>query len=187
MGTRLSGAEKFSRSSDEAAFGGARVATDLVILNFDSAIAGGALSAPLSASLGTALGNQPCLTQKLTLPPGTGFANWTNCNTPGLRNVDAADNPDMVFQLPGVANPFNVFAKIVDTVEGNTAGVATGGPSGGGAAGGGGGGLSTGGVGGGGASIVTPPRRSWIYRIEVQAEDSVNPRERSHYSVVYAH
>lgn len=94
----------------------------------------------------------------------------------------------MTFQVPGTPNAYNVFAKVVDTIEGNTAGVVAGGASGGGATGTEeSGGLSTGGVGGGGASIVTPPRRSWIYRIEVQAEDSVSPRERARYSVVYAH
>jgi len=185
-GTRSSGAEKFYRTADEAAFGGARIATDLVLNNFDSAVAGASLIAPFAGQLGTALGNNACLTQKLSLPPGTGFANWTQCNA-NSRNIDAADNPDMTFQVAGVPNTYNVFTKVVDTIEGNTAGVASGGPSGGGATGGGSGGLSTGGVGGGGASIVTPPRRSWIYRIEIQAQDSVNPQERSRYTVLYAH
>jgi hypothetical protein len=74
-------------------------------------------------------------------------------------------------------NPYSVFVKVVDTVEGNTAGVASSSQSG----------LSTGGVGGGGASVVTPQRRSWIYRIEVEAADAANQRERSRYSVLYAH
>ena len=83
----------------------------------------------------------------------------------------------MTFQLPGAPNAYTVFAKVVDTIDGNTSGVPV-------AAGGT---LSTGGVGGGGASIVTPPRHSWMYRIEVQSQDSVNPRERARYSVLYAH
>lgn len=197
VGTQSSGAEKFYRTADEAALGGARIGTDLVIDNlssFDdyaSALAGGALSAPLAVALGTALDDTTnCLKQKLFLPPGVAFANWPGC-TPILNrtNMDPSDTWDMRFQLTGLPpNDYFVFAKIVDTIEGNTAGLASGGSSGGGAAGtGSGGGLSTGGVGGGGASIVTPPRRSWMYRIEVQAEDAVNPRERARYSVLYAH
>ena len=185
IGTRTSGAEKFYRTADEAAYGGTRIAVDMIITNFDNAAAGGALSAPFSglppAGLGTALSaNQACLRQKWSLPPGTGFANWTQCNA-NERSLNATISPDMTFQLSGATadgmpNPYNVFAKVVDTIEGNTAGVATSES-----------GLSTGGVGGGGASIVTPQRRSWIYRIELEAEDAVNQRERSRYSVLFAH
>jgi hypothetical protein len=180
IGTRTSGAEKFYRTADEAAYGGTRIAVDMIVTNLDSASTGGALSAPLPA-LGTVLSlNQPCLRQKWSLPPGVGFANWTQCNA-NERSLDASVAPDMTFQLSGATadgmpNPDNVFAKVVDTIEGNTAGVA-GGESG----------LSTGGVGGGGAAVITPQRRSWMFRVEVEAEDAVNQRERSRYSVLYAH
>ena len=189
IGTQSSGAEKFYRTSDEAALGGSRIGADLILINFDSAIAGGALSAPFQAALSTVIDNtNNCLTQKLSLPPGVAFANWGGCTPIANRtNLDPGDTPDMTFQLTGVPNNYNVFAKIVGTIEGNTAGVASG-ASGGGASGTGGGGLSAGGgVGGGGASVVTPPRRSWMYRVEVQAEDAVNPRERARYSILYAH
>jgi hypothetical protein len=183
MGTRASGAEKFYRTADDAAFGGTRIAVDMIVNNFDNAVAGGALSAPFAATLGSVLNvNQPCLRQKFSLSPGAGFANWAACNA-NERNLDAADTPDMTFQLSGVTtdgmpNPFNVVAKVVDTIEGNTSGVASSSSTSG---------LSTGGVGGGGAAIVTPQRQSWMYRIEVEAEDSVNQQERSRYSVLFAH
>lgn len=181
IGTRTSGAEKFYRSADEAAYGGTRIAVDMIVNNVGNAVSGGALSAPFTATLGSVLNNQACLRQKLSLGPGAGFANWGACSA-NERNLDAANTPDMTFQLSGATadgmpNPYNVFAKVVDTIEGNTAGVASSGTSG----------LSTGGVGGGGASVVTPARQSWMYRIEVEAEDAVNQRERSRYSVLFAH
>ena len=170
MGTRLSGAEKFYRNSDEAAFGGARVAADMIIANWGNS----ALTLPsVAGALGGNFGNQPCLISKLN----NATANWGAGCTPAMKNMDPSDNWDMTFPLPGAPNNYTVFAKIVDTIEGNTSGVIV--P--------GGGTLSTGGVGGGGAPIVTPPRHSWMYRIEVQAEDSVTPRERARYSVLYAH
>ena len=170
MGTRLSGAEKFYRNSDEAAFGGARVAADMIIVNWGNS----ALILPsVAGALGGNFGNQPCLISKLN----NATANWGAGCTPAMKNMDPSDNWDMTFPLPGAPNNYAVLAKIVDTIEGNTSGVVV--P--------GGGTLSTGGVGGGGASIVTPPRHSWMYRVEVQAEDSVSPRERARYSVLYAH
>jgi hypothetical protein len=173
MGTRLSGAEKFYRNSDEAASGGARVAADMVITNFGNSI----LTLPsvaqaLGGSFGTAAG-QACLIRKMN----NATAAWGGGCTGAMRNMDPADNWDMTFPLSGAPNNYAVFAKVVDTIEGNTSGVIVGG----------GGTLTTGGVGGGGASVVTPPRHSWMYRIEVQAEDSVSPRERAMYSILYAH
>jgi len=181
MGTRTSGAEKFYRTADDAAFGGTRIALDMVINNFDNAAAGGALSAPFQAQLLSVLDDQACIRQKLSRAPGAGFVNWTECE-PSRRTLNAADTPDMTFQLNGVTadgmpNPYNVFVKVVDTIEGNTAGTASSSESG----------LATGGVGGGGASVVTPQRRSWIYRIEVEATDTASQRERATYSMLYAH
>ena len=176
MATRLSGAEKVYRNVDEAALGGARIAADMVIANFGNS----ALSLPtVAANLGGSFGNpavQTCLMRKLN----NATANWGGsiCDDP-MRSMDfSPDNSntwDMTFPLPGVPNNYTVLAKIVDTIEGNTSGLV------------GEGEFAVGGVGGGGASIVTPPKHSWMYRIEVQAQDSVNPRERARYSVLYAH
>jgi hypothetical protein len=182
-GTRSSGAEKFYRTADEAALGGAMIGVNLITTNFDNAAAGGALSAPLPA-LGTQVGDNvdggssnACLTQKLSLPP----TDWASC-VPSNVNMDPGDTPDMTFTLQGIPDPitgvqinYNVDTKIVDTVQGNTAG-ATSGKT-----------WNTSGPGSGSNTVVTPPRRSWLYRIEVQAEDAVNPRERARYSVLYAH
>jgi hypothetical protein len=171
MATRLSGAEKVYRNSDEAALGGARIAADMIIANYGNV---GALSLPTVANtLGGSFGNQACLIAKLN----NATVNWGGGCTAAMKNMDPGDNWDMAFPLPGTPNNYNVFAKVVDTIDGNTSGAPI---SGGGT-------LSVGGVGGGGASIVTPPRHSWMYRVEVQAQDSVNPRERARYSILYAH
>ena len=177
MGTKLSGAQKFYRSADDAAFGGARIAADMVITNFDNAAAGLQLSLPsAAAALGGSFGS-PTVTTCLARKLNNATADWGAGCTVDMRNMDPTDLWDMTFPLPGAPSNYTVFAKIVDTVEGNTSGVPETE----------GGGLIVGGVGGGGASIVTPPRHSWMYRIEVQAQDSVRPRERARYAVLYAH
>lgn len=192
LGTRTSGAEKFYRTADSAALGGTTIAMDMIVMNFDTAMASGAgaaLSAPLAGTLGTVLvdNNPPgsqrmqCLAQKLSLAPvSAGVFNyagiWSQC-TPAMYSLDPTVSADMTFTLAGLPNNYRVFAKIVDTVEGNTSGVPASAA----------GGLSTGGVGGGGASIVTPQRRSWMYRMEVEAENQANNLERSRYSILFAH
>lgn len=173
MGTRLSGAEKFYRNSDEASFGGARVAADMVITNIEQPLLNlPSVALALGGSFGPPAG-QTCLRRKLD----NSTDDWGAACTPVMRNMDPTDNWDMTFPLLGAPNNYTVFAKVVDTIKGNTSGVIVAG----------GGTLTTGGVGGGGASVVSPPRQSWMYRIEVQAQDSVSPRERARYSVLYAH
>jgi len=174
MGTRLSGAQKVYSTSDEAALGGARVAADMIVINFGNpALALPSVASALVTKYGAGgLGDTACLMRKMN----NATVNWGGGCTGPMRNMDPADNWDMTFPLPGASNVYTVFAKIVDTIDGNTSGAPIAG----------GGTLSVGGVGGGGASIVTPPRHSWMYRIEVQAQDSVNPRERARYSVLYA-
>jgi hypothetical protein len=174
MATRLSGAEKIYRNSDEAALGGARIAADMIITNYGNS----ALGLPsVAATLGGSFGNQPCLIRKLN----NATANWGGVCNADMKSMDLSsdnsDTYDMTFPLPGAPNNYTVYAKVIDTIEGNTSGVVVEGE----------GGLSTGGVGGGGASIVTPPRHSWMYRVEVHAEDSVNKRQRARYSIFYAH
>jgi hypothetical protein len=106
---------------------------------------------------------------------------WPSCTGDRALAIDAFTSPpseDFNFELPG-ANPgqtFKVYAKIVDTVQGNT---------------------EVGGLGGGklgGTGVVssqegqiTPPPTPTLYRIEVQAPAKTSPETRSKYSVLYAY
>ncbi len=111
---------------------------------------------------------------------------WPACSGDRALAIDAftidpttnKESEDFKFNLPGATagQTFTVYAKIVDTVKGNT---------------------EEGGVGGGklgGSGVVstqegqiTPPPTPTLYRIEVQAQDAANPQQKSKYSVLYAY
>ena len=80
--------------------------------------------------------------------------------------------------LPGPPGTvYRTFAKIVDTVQGNsdTGGLAPVGS------------LNAGGVVTATGGQISPPPIPYLYRIEVQTQDTANPRERSRYSVLYGY
>lgn len=92
--------------------------------------------------------------------------------------MDPASSWDMSATLPGPpGSDFVTYMKIVDTVEGNTE---VGGLVGTGE-------LSGTGVVASASGQVTPPAIPYMYRIEVQTQNTVNPTERSRYSALYAH
>jgi hypothetical protein len=167
QGTRLSGYHRFFRTAEEAGIAGTEIAAEFIE---NKGIATANLSALLLTSSGA------CLAQKLNTARAGVWptpANWTLCVN-NDSSMDPETNPDLQFDLSN----FRVFTKIVDTVEGNTAAgtLITGGGTLGGA-----------GVVAASAGIVSPPRIPYLYRIEVQARDINNPRERSRYSGLYAY
>ena len=93
--------------------------------------------------------------------------------------MDPTVDPDMTIDLPGaqLGTTYRVFSKIVDTVEGNsdTGGIVPVGT------------LSGGGVVTAAGGMISPPQIPYLYRIEVQTQDTANPRERSRYSVLYGY
>jgi len=119
-----------------------------------------------------------CFQDKLLFPTfinNYGTFNWANC-VAGLNNsLDPATATDMTFTLLGVAPQpnFNVFAKIVDTVEGNSDRS----------------GLELEGLGvvESGSGMIVPPHTPYLYRIELQAERAGAPDERANLSVLYAY
>ena len=111
-----------------------------------------------------------CLNQKLTLSP----VGWTACAATAT-SLDPKTGWDMSFKLQGTAGPgFNIYAKIIDTMPGNSdttgfelidagSGV-TGSPSG-----------------------LSPKHVPALYRIETQGESVSNAREKAALSVLYAY
>ncbi len=201
QGTRISGAQRVFRSADEAGLGGAQIATQIIKDNvFNAKQPGNSLVPITSGVLSVAFYNNDtsdqCVKQKLMFPRGTWATSnpqaynplaydptayyWPACAGARATTIDAFTSPpseDFKFDLPGASpgQTFTVYAKIIDTVKGNT---------------------EEGGIGGklGGAGVVssmegeiTPLASPSLYRIEVQAQDATNPQQRSKYSVLYAH
>lgn len=164
------GGFKRYKSALEATYGGTEaVMKQILPVVLDSSFAGGTTDFTLfSVSYPN---NSDCnIATKLTSSPDAWAA---SCNQ--SQNPKAA--PDMTFQLPASigGQSYTVYAKIVDTVVGNTD------QSGGGE-------VITGGVvellSGSGAQAKPLP---YVYRLEIQAERSTNATEHASLSVLYAY
>ncbi len=125
---------------------------------------------------GTALaGDYICLCTKICDPAYTGATyNWGVCTNGTSLNPN--DNPDM--QLTLLSNPldasspsYNVSLKIIDTTPGNTDQS----------------GLLLGGSGVTESDPSATPKRPFLYRIEVNSQNSAFVLERSRLSVLYAY
>ncbi len=186
QGTRISGAQKVFRTTDEAGLGGAQIATQVIRDNIYNAKSGADLS-PITSTFVTVAFSytnaDQCLKQKLTLSRGTWDTAspnyfWPACTGARATAIDADQMADFTFTLPGVApgQTFTVYTKILDTVKGNTEES----------------GLGAGKLGGSGVvssmeGEITPPATPSLYRIEVQAQNTNSPEQRSKYSVLYAY
>lgn len=173
IGTQTSGSLRFFRTAEEASVGGVEIAADVVRNRGGTPAAFAGLANGL---VGTAAGTSSalCFQQKLTLTRTV--ANWANCIA-GDTSLDPSQNPDMRFDLGVPPNDYRVFAKIVDTVQGNSDV---------------GGMVIDGELGGTGvvasmSGIVSPPHNPYLYRIEMHAERVINARERSRTSSLFAY
>lgn len=114
-----------------------------------------------------------CITAKLTSAPP-----WNACASPvstmSNNSVKPKELPDFKFTVPSAAGAasFTVYSKIVDTTPGNSdmsgvnlmgAGVAD------------------------SQNNITPEHIPYVFRVEVQAERSTNPNEKSKLSLLYAY
>ena len=177
LGTQTSGSHRFFRTADEAALGGSDIAAEFIKsagLPVANLLNPGGLYSSLPA----------CLQNKLTSARGTDFLSpqWVNCtgtSGPDL-SLDPIKSPDLQFNTSNVVGmpQYTVFVKIVDTVRGNSSS----------------GGLVTGGGQLGGAGVVaattgliSPPHNPYLYRVEVQAQDANNAREKARYSGLYVY
>ncbi|MBJ6749613.1 pilus assembly PilX N-terminal domain-containing protein [Geomonas anaerohicana] len=171
--TKVSATQKNYRNSIEAAYGGTELITREFIPklfnNYSSAIN------PLKLAYGSGgMGDIGLVTNDTALQKKLKYAtsDWGNTIS---KTIDAKDNPDLTFMLRGVssAGNFKVYAKIVDTVQGNsdTTGVDY---------------LDSGvGVAGTGSGI-SPKHNPALYTFEVRGEKASNPKEKALLSVLYA-
>ena len=167
MGTRISGIEKRYETALEATIGGEELTYQLIGSRGDT-------SNPLHpANLGLtdfSITSSACLTDKLNT--ATSSVNWVNCSDYSKASsvtIDTADSLTYDMRLDIGTN--NVYAKIVDTVAGNSAGdfglvkrrVVN---------------LKNRGE-------IQVPHIPYLYTIEIQSENTAAPDERAKSSVLY--
>ena len=161
-GTQVSGLQKRYETAHEAGLGGADVIYQMIAARGDPNI-------PLTNFLITAsnVGGVDCLTPKLNQPPSS----WpVACSNSLAVDPNTQSTYDMRFDLGGGPFPaYRVFAKIVDTVEGNSGGDE---------------GLLRHGVvsSTGEVTVMSIP---YLYTIEIDAENQGNPSERAKLSILY--
>lgn len=191
-GTKTSGIQKRYKTALEAAIGGGEVAYQFIALrgqatdqnNFITSLTNAGLtnvSVP-TTTLGTCITNTA-----VTLPDGrtcssmgsyTGLATklnlptacWIGCNSSLTITPGTNTTYDIQFDL-GTTTTYRVYAKIVDTVEGNSAEADEG--------------LIKGGVVSANSGEVTVQSKPYLYTIEIDAENPTNPDERAKVSVLY--
>jgi hypothetical protein len=166
--TQISGMQKRYRTALEAGMGGADVTFRLLALRGDPDL-----------DMGTAIGyyrtiSDACLTAKLN--SNTSATNWAACGSYANATtmvIDPADQTtyDFRFDLGSAPYPtYTGYAKIVDTVEGNSGGDE---------------GLLKHGVVSSGSGEITVVSIPYLYTIEVDAENAANPSERAKLSILY--
>lgn len=171
--TRSSGAQIRYRSALEASYGGVDFVANTVIprlfVNYSSGRFLLQDDFGAASSLGLMLG--PQLRMKLTTPT----SGWGSSR---LASTSAKELPDVTFTLPGQLDSqgYTVYTKIVDTIPGI------------GLLDGSGINYLDGGLGVAGRdSSIASPRTPTMYTLEVEAEKSVNPKEKANLTVLYAY
>lgn len=173
-GTDISILEKKYRSEKEAALGATEFLSNEVLpdsielASYSPSIASRILakySFPEGVSM-SFLTTDDCLRDKLLKETGE----WSSaCD----RSSDPKTSPDLKFTLRSEDPvPFAVYVKIVDTIPGNTnTRQVT---------------LEGTGVTESQTGLITPQHFPYLYRIEIQAERELNPKERVNLEVLYS-
>ncbi len=163
-GTQVSGIQKRYRTALEAGKGGALISYELLAARGNPEISGLTVTIPAMDVSGV-----NCLTQKLNQATAT----W-NAACSSTLAIDPTNTAtyDWSFQLGDATfgSVYKVYAKIADTVEGNSGGDI---------------GLSKGGVVASNSGEITVQSRPYLYTLEVDVEDSTNRQERAKYSILY--
>ncbi|NWF75072.1 MAG: hypothetical protein HXY53_00620 [Nitrospirae bacterium] len=184
QGTKFSGFHKRYASALDAGIGGAEISAALVT-NRGELVIQGLVNLPTSCICGfdtnpfdeiypDPLPNN-CLCRKLCMPPYNidGSYNWTICGSDGT-SLDPVLSPDIPpFDLSGYGTNYRVFAKIVDTTVGVTD---LSGEN-----------LSCGAGAAYECATFTGPPTPYLYRIEINSQDTNNPVEKARLSVLYAY
>jgi hypothetical protein len=171
-GTKISAGQKRYSNSLSAAYGGVEVTTKDLIPKIFNGYTSSYLSTSFSTINLSVQASSACLRQKLFLPTNK----WTTavCGTTATTQ-SAQITPDFRFTLSGVtaASNFNLFAKIIDTVPGNSdpSGVE----------------LDPGMAVAGSAAGISPMHLPAMVTLEVEGTQGNNPQEKADLSVLYAY
>jgi hypothetical protein len=171
-GTKMSAAQKRYRNSLSAAYGGVEVTTRDLIPKIFMGYSSSALTSSFSTINLSVQTSNACLRQKLFLPTNQ----WTTsvCGA-NATTQSAAIAPDFRFTLTGTnaASNFNLFAKIVDTVPGNSdsSGVN----------------LDPGMAVAGSSPGISPMHLPAMITLEVEGSQGTKPQEKADLSVLYAY
>lgn len=185
QGTKYSGFFKRYETAREAGIGGAEITAAFIRDRGDLSITGLTLSSSSCAfnlcdcgdpadhtdNVDSA-GNRTCCCDKICSPAYTGATyNWTVCPA-DATTMDPTVSPDITFTLAGPGTSYDVAAKIVDTTMGNTdlSGEELGGT----------------GVVASSAGVIPAPPMPYLFRIEINSQNSGSVLERSRLSVLYA-
>lgn len=171
--TKTSAAEKVYSSALQAAYGDSELfIKDLIPSLFPADHDNNYWENMFSAISLDIVSTDACINDKLQHSTDK----WTKCPT-GSTTQRPDFLPDATIILNGTTQNYKVYSKIVDTFAGNTDGSGLTGErytSGDGATGNG--------------SGTTPVKRiPYLYTVEIQAEGSVNPKEKAQLEVLYAY
>ena len=172
--TEISGIQKRYKTAQEAALGGTAVAYQLI------AVRGALTGLPALWNYTTVTPSGCTGTSGGTTYPGilakimTASSTWsTGCSTSLTidpnADLTAQESYDMRIDL-GTDTTYRVYAKIVDTVEGNSGGDE---------------GLLKSGVVAANSGEVTVQSKPYLYTIEMVALNAANPQERAKLSILY--
>jgi hypothetical protein len=177
-GTQVSGLQKRYETASEAGLGGSDVTYQLIGLRGDTsrtnsfvyndmAASAAAITTPVTCSGTNQSGTTfTWIAAKLNTPTSS----WSgSCNSATVIDPNTNTTYDMVFTL-GTGPTYNVYSKIVDTVEGNSAGDE---------------GLINNKVVDSNSGEIKVMSYPYVYTIEVDAENAGNPSERAKYSILY--
>jgi hypothetical protein len=178
-GTQLSGVQKRYKTALEAGIGGADITYQIIALRGEVSSTSSLLgelsvlnpvittptSCVISSSAAcTTMTSDPGIATKFNVPTDC----WAGCNSSLTIDPDNPGTYDMQFDV-GTAPTYRVYAKIANTVMGNSGGDE---------------GLLKGGVvhSTGEINVASIP---FLYRIEVDAQNQANPAERAKLSILY--
>ena len=168
--TKISGASKRYKTALEASYGGSELYTKDILpylmQNYGSSTLAASAASTFSAVSLQIVATQDCLQSKMTMPS----SKWpTGCS----NSSSAKQSPDMRFNLlSATATPYTIYSKIVETMLGNTdisglqlegAGVAE------------------------GSAGITPQHFPYLYRLELQGEQSTASTAQANIEVLYAY
>jgi hypothetical protein len=175
-GTQISGVQKRYETAHEAGLGGTDITYQLIGLRGDATRTATFLAdiAVLTPNITTP---NTCTGTNMSGTPFTGLAaklntpttSWAGCDNSMVINPGTNTTYDMVSTL-GTVPTYNVYSKIVDTVEGNSAGDE---------------GLINNRVVDSNSGEIRVMSYPYLYTIEVDAENTANPSERAKFSVLY--